>query len=276
MDWVASAGWALMSGRREAMSESGSRSVAGSGTRGALWWRKLAGGFRDGEIEGVVEVLDGDGEGGGAETGRRHDFDVSAWVEPSEHVRAVSYAVLEGGGSGWAGGDVDECGAVWGHGAVEGEARAEAGGVEGAAREGDAGEFADGGNGGELAGIEASAADGTDELFGVGEACERSAGGGFHGGKVWRGALRNKEGMGWECAIRIWIDAEWVGQAGGVPARSAVSDYRTLCIHEKISSSLSAAADGRCFCHLYFCGGGSGCGAGPDGAADSRAGASGD
>lgn len=152
--------------------------------------------FREEEIEGVVEVWDGDGEGDGAEAGWGDDFDVSAWVEPSEHVRAVGDAELECGGGGWAGGDVNERVAVWGHGSVEGEARAEAGGVERAAREGDAGEFADGGIGGELAGIEASAADGTDELFGVGEACERSAGGGFHGGRVGRGALRDNEGKG--------------------------------------------------------------------------------
>ena len=230
---------------------------------------ELVGKFREEEIEGVVEVWDGDGEGDGAEAGWGDDFDDCAWVEPSEHVRAVGDAEVEGGGGGWAGGDVDECVAVWGHGAVEGEARAEAGGVEGAAREGDAGEFADGGNGGELAGIEASAADGTDELFGVGEAGERSAGGGFHGGRVRRGVLRNKEGMGWECAIRIWIDAEWVGQAGGVPARSAVSDYRTLCIHEKISSSLSDAAAERGAFDCCLGEGGSGGGVGPDGAADS-------
>lgn len=159
---------------------------------------ELVGEFREEEIEGVVEVGDGDGEGGGAETGRRDDFDVSAWVEPSEHVRAVSYAELEGAGSGWADGDVDECVAVWGHGAVEGEAWAEVGGVEGAAREGDAGEFADGGIGGELAGIEASTADGADELFRVGEAGERGAGGGFHGwdGGAWSVKGRGGNGVG--------------------------------------------------------------------------------
>ena len=136
-------------------------------SEGGALVEELVGDFREEEIESVVEVWDGDGEGDGAEAGRRHDFDVSAWVEPSEHVRAVGDAELEGGGGGWAGGDVDERVAVWGHGSVEAEARAEAGGVEGAAGEGDAGEFADGGNRGELAGIEASAADGADELFGV-------------------------------------------------------------------------------------------------------------
>lgn len=80
---------------------------------------ELVGEFREEEIEGVVEVVDGDGEGDGAEAWGSHDFDVSAWVEPSEHVGAVGDAELEGGGGGWAGCDVDERVAVWGHGAVE-------------------------------------------------------------------------------------------------------------------------------------------------------------
>ena len=251
------------------MRESRSRREEGSGARAALWWRSWSGNsgkrrlrawWKSGMGTVRVTVL----KPGGVMTsttapGWNHPSMSGPWVMPKWN--AV--------GCGWAGGDVDECVAVWGHGAVEGEARAEAGGVEGAAREGDAGEFADGGNGGELAGIEASAADGTDELFGVGEAGERSAGGGFHGGRVRRGVLRNKEGMGWECAIRILIDAEWVGQAGGVPARSAVSDYRTLCIHEKISSSLSDAAAERGAFDCCLGEGGSGGGVGPDGAADS-------
>ena len=168
----------------------------GVGCEGGALVEELVGEFREEEIEGVVEVWDGDGEGDGAEAGRSHGFDDCAWVEPSEHVRAVSDAEVEGGGRGWAGGDVDERVAVWSHCALKGEAGAEAGRVEGAAREGDAGEFADGGDGGELAGIEASAADGADELFGVGEAGERSAGGRIHGGRVGREALRDKEGTG--------------------------------------------------------------------------------
>ena len=49
-------------------------------------------------------------------------------------------------------------------------------------------------------------------------------------------ATEGKDGEVWrECAIRTWIDAEWVGQAGGVLARWGASDYRTPLIHEKIS-----------------------------------------
>lgn len=103
-------------------------SAAGEQGAGGLWKMGLEGGEEGGG---------GNGEGDGAETGWGDDFDVAARLVPAEDARSVRHAEVEGFCRLRAIVGIDEGEAVACGGAGHGEAWPEAGGVEGAAGEGD-------------------------------------------------------------------------------------------------------------------------------------------